>query len=290
MAYDTSDKNAVRALQRQLNAAGANLAVDGVWGPKTQAAYERYGGAGASTNLPWSNEAERAAVNAAHVASFGLDPDKSYTLFDGADRGVYGADGLGGVFDPRGYSSNPNYLYTVAGVTRDQLRGTALEGFSDLALSSMISNVVPFAADLYIDPVTGAAASAYTTGTVSLGEARRAYAQLTGQQPTMSLGMGGEAAPFAQPQYHTAAERQQGLAAIQKGIIAQRQAAMNPGGTYTGDPRYLYTGMGGLRPGTGGSAKAEDEPPPTLIEDIMEQLRKKEELERYQQDIWGRTL
>lgn len=30
------------ALQRQLNAAGAPIAVDGVWGPKTQAAYEAY--------------------------------------------------------------------------------------------------------------------------------------------------------------------------------------------------------------------------------------------------------
>lgn len=85
----------------------------------------------------------------------------------------------------------------------------------------------------------------------------------------------------------TAAERQQGLAAIQQGIIAERQAAMN-GGAYTGDLRYLYTGMGGSAPGTKKAATAE--PEPTLIEDIMEQLRKKEELERYQQDIWGRTL
>lgn len=33
----------VKALQRRLNASGANLKVDGVWGPKTQAAFEAYG-------------------------------------------------------------------------------------------------------------------------------------------------------------------------------------------------------------------------------------------------------
>jgi hypothetical protein len=32
----------VKAYQRGLNSAGANLAVDGIWGPKTQAAYESY--------------------------------------------------------------------------------------------------------------------------------------------------------------------------------------------------------------------------------------------------------
>lgn len=289
MAYDTMDKNAVRALQRQLNAAGANLAVDGIWGEKTQAAYQRYGGgAAAGAQAPWTSEAQRRAANAAHVASFGLDPDKSYPLLDGQERGVYGADGLGGVFNPLGYSSNPNYLYTVAGVTRDQLQGTPLAGFSDLALGSVVSTIVPFANDLYIHPVTGAASSAPAAGMVSLGEARRAYAALTGQQPAMTLGMGGEAAPFVQPQHHTAAQRQQGLAALQQQIIQQRQAALNTG-TYTGDPRYFYTGLGGAARG-GGAGAAEDQPAPTLIEDIMEQLRRKQELERYQQDIWGRTL
>lgn len=35
----------VRDLQKQLNARGASLTVDGIWGPKTQAAYNKYGGA-----------------------------------------------------------------------------------------------------------------------------------------------------------------------------------------------------------------------------------------------------
>lgn len=42
----------VKAIQRQLNAAGANLAVDGRWGPKTDAAYQILMGNGAATQYP----------------------------------------------------------------------------------------------------------------------------------------------------------------------------------------------------------------------------------------------
>ncbi|MFR1759377.1 MAG: hypothetical protein ACLSX2_06715 [Christensenellaceae bacterium] len=41
--YTTSDQ--VKSLQQQLNAQGAGLSVDGIWGPKTDAAYQRYGAA-----------------------------------------------------------------------------------------------------------------------------------------------------------------------------------------------------------------------------------------------------
>ncbi|HWR22282.1 MAG TPA: peptidoglycan-binding domain-containing protein [Feifaniaceae bacterium] len=40
------DGNDVKAVQRQLNAAGARLTVDGVWGPKTEAAYRSLNGGG----------------------------------------------------------------------------------------------------------------------------------------------------------------------------------------------------------------------------------------------------
>lgn len=40
----------VRSLQRRLNTLGANLKVDGVWGPKTQAAVDTYGTKTASSN------------------------------------------------------------------------------------------------------------------------------------------------------------------------------------------------------------------------------------------------
>lgn len=39
-----SDSGAVRAIQQQLNASGAGLKEDGIWGPKTQAAYQGQGG------------------------------------------------------------------------------------------------------------------------------------------------------------------------------------------------------------------------------------------------------
>lgn len=43
-------------IQRQLNAMGAGLAVDGIWGPLTQAAYERYMGGGGSGNTGGSGK------------------------------------------------------------------------------------------------------------------------------------------------------------------------------------------------------------------------------------------
>lgn len=45
------------SIQRQLNAMGANLAVDGIWGPLTQAAYEKYMGGGSSGGFGYSDVA-----------------------------------------------------------------------------------------------------------------------------------------------------------------------------------------------------------------------------------------
>lgn len=57
--YDSS----TAAIQRQLNAMGANLAVDGIWGPKTQAAYEQYmSGSRASYNLGELTDASAAGA------------------------------------------------------------------------------------------------------------------------------------------------------------------------------------------------------------------------------------
>lgn len=44
------------AIQQQLNAMGAGLAVDGIWGPLTQAAYEKYMGGGGSGNTGGSGK------------------------------------------------------------------------------------------------------------------------------------------------------------------------------------------------------------------------------------------
>ena len=42
----------VKDIQRQLNAMGAGLSTDGLWGPKTQAAYDQYMGSGAKAATP----------------------------------------------------------------------------------------------------------------------------------------------------------------------------------------------------------------------------------------------
>lgn len=49
--YSTNEQ--VKRLQQQLNAQGAGLSVDGIWGPKTDAAYRRYG---ASTSAGSSSD------------------------------------------------------------------------------------------------------------------------------------------------------------------------------------------------------------------------------------------
>ena len=46
----------VLSIQKQLNAMGAGLVEDGIWGPKTQAAYERYMGGGSSGNTGGSGK------------------------------------------------------------------------------------------------------------------------------------------------------------------------------------------------------------------------------------------
>lgn len=55
-------------IQRQLNAMGAGLSVDGIWGPLTQAAYEKYIGGGSSGgsagSKPTRGEVDRAARQA----------------------------------------------------------------------------------------------------------------------------------------------------------------------------------------------------------------------------------
>lgn len=52
MVSRTSSKAEIKDLQRKLNAAGANLVVDGIWGPLTQAAYEKYGDQTVSSDAP----------------------------------------------------------------------------------------------------------------------------------------------------------------------------------------------------------------------------------------------
>jgi len=52
--------------------------------------------------------------------------------------GFGGYDGMGGVFNEAGYSNNPYFLQGTAGVSRDQLRGTAAEHASDEMIRTVL--------------------------------------------------------------------------------------------------------------------------------------------------------
>ncbi len=70
------------AIQRQLNAMGANLDVDGIWGPQTQAAYDRYMGGGGSSGSGGSYKyGTYNADYAATAAASALKNGASYTKY-----------------------------------------------------------------------------------------------------------------------------------------------------------------------------------------------------------------
>lgn len=218
----------VKEMQRQLNASGANLTVDGVWGPKTSAAYSSIG-AGQNSGVavqtgnavsPWQTEAERKAANNAALAPYGLSADKSYNMFDANYNLIapnIGMDGMGGVFDPSGKSSNQNFLQGTIGITRNQLAGTGLENVSDKALQNAYQIDRTFSNDLWVDPITGGISSAKSANSVSVGDIRKALSGLTGQQYVDAWGA---AAPFVKPNYYDGATLDtSGMAARQQDLI-----------------------------------------------------------------------
>jgi hypothetical protein len=84
-------RDGVAAIQRQLNAAGAGLKVDGIWGPRTNAAYTQPGG-GAQSPFGYGS----AEYGSAGYGSTGYDP---------AGYGESLAYGAGTGFDANGLSS-----------------------------------------------------------------------------------------------------------------------------------------------------------------------------------------
>lgn len=198
--------NDIKQVQAALNAAGADLKVDGVWGPKTQAAFEKYRGV-VDTGYNWyGTEANRQRMNTEHLGGMKIEP---HTISGTADLdaykekyGQYGMDGTGGVFNREGYSSNPTFLQQQAGITRGMTRGTPLESLSDKAIQRVVRYGSPWLNNSYIDPVSGVVSSVREAGMVSLGDIRKAYADLTNQQASYSDGVASMAAPFAKPHYY----------------------------------------------------------------------------------------
>ena len=205
---------------------------------------------------PWQTEAERKAANNAALAPYGLSADTSYNLFDANYNVVapnIGSDGMGGVFNPSGQSSNPYYLQGSIGVNRDQLTGAGISGVSDKALQNAYSVNQSFANDLWVDPVTGSISSAKSANAVSVGDIRKALAGLTGQQYQDSWGA---AAPFVKPGYYdgtnldtsTMAARQQDLinSLTQRTVAAYNAATGQAGQSPSSGVETPTTGAGRL--------------------------------------------
>lgn len=253
-AMITGTADDIKKVQTALNAAGANLNVDGIWGKNTQAAFQKYGNSALySEKVPgatkygtvnsgngiqfWGTEAERRQKNAAHVAADGLDPNRSMPMFDEnwnhIDRGYYGADGTGGVFNVAGFSSNPYYLQSEAGITRDMLKGTMLENIPDALLVQMIENHQPWSDTFTYDPNTWG--KVYDPGgenSISRQDIRNEYAKLTGQKGYLDGWSGGITAPLAEIPYYNGGDVDiSGLAARQQAILDANAKAMNYYGT-----------------------------------------------------------
>ena len=205
----------VSSLQSALTS-GASPTVSGVSAPK---------GAMAQTGnaiSPWKDEEKRKTANNEYLAKQGLSADASYRMFD--DNGNYvnpgvAPDGMGGVLNLQGYSSNPYYLQGMTGVSRDQLAGTGFENISDKALSSAYNVNQTFANDLWVDPKSGVISSMKGDGYVSVGDIRKMFSGKTGQQYADAFG---SAAPYVKPDYFDGANPNTGtMAQRQQALIAQ---------------------------------------------------------------------
>jgi len=175
---------------------------------------------------PWKDVSERNQANTDHVAPYGLDPNKSTTYQIGGDQSsqlfgsAYGADGTGGIFNPQGFSSNPYFLQGEIGVSRDQLKGTGLDGLSDIALK-MAYTYDGTRDNLYVTP-DGQITSFKSPGAVSVSDVRKVLAPLTGQTAYHKGDMlGGLLAPLAKPNYYDPSNP------VQNNLAQQQQALIN---------------------------------------------------------------
>jgi hypothetical protein len=161
---------------------------------------------------------------------FGLSAEKEYPAFKqdangittDTSRGLMGSDAAGGVYNPEGYSNTQDYLQKIAGFSRDQTKGTALENVSDHGIWSAFNHgeTPGFANDLHYDPKTGWTSNVNSAGTISMGGVRDAIAKLTGQQNIYDIN---QAAPLMQPGEGSQATRQ---ADFIKSIMGSNAAPM----------------------------------------------------------------
>jgi len=215
----------------------------------------------------------------------------TYTIRSGEDLdefrktyGMYGMDGTGGIFNPAGYSSNPYYLQTVTGITRDMTRGTALENVPDKIIGSLVKRATPWDNDSWIDPATGSTSSVQQEGFYNKGELRRALAELTNQQYQYALGIKNLAAPLASPGGLGGSD----LSALQQAILdvnRQHAAAMDGGhipaiGVHAGNWQPGPMLRNRTVQDVVSSAPAQEQPEQPAQEDIVAQILRDLEVER----------
>lgn len=228
-AYATvsQDTAAIREMQRALSYYAPEVSVTGVYDKATADAFEKYGnralysakrtdgngnaivsyGTVQSGNAvsPWQTEEQRRNANNAHLARYGLNGEEVYPLYDTAgnrlDYGSMGHDGMGGVYDPEGYSSNPYFLMANAGVSRGQLTGAAAQASDKSIKMALEIDPALLGRDLYVTNGGGVSA-AYTPGSISVNAIRNEIASLRGIAATEKLGMGTVAAEIPKPEYY----------------------------------------------------------------------------------------
>lgn len=150
-------------------------------------------------------EIKRRETNNKFAALFGLCADTEYPASTAHERGAFGADYMGGIYSPTGYSNTPNYLKLMTGVSREQLTG--LEHLSDKQIVDAFNTQQGFANDLYLKENGGMSSVKTSESDISVGEIRQKIAELTGQVNSIN----GLAMPLIKPNGlndNTMAERQ----------------------------------------------------------------------------------
>lgn len=150
-------------------------------------------------------EIKRRETNNAFAALFGLCADTEYPASTARERGAFGADYMGGIYSPAGYSNTPNYLKLMTGVSREQLTG--LEHVSDKKIVDAFNTQESYANNLYVHDNGWISNIKTSESDVSVGEIRQKIAELTRQVNSIN----GLAMPLIKPNGlndNTMAERQ----------------------------------------------------------------------------------
>lgn len=124
-------------------------------------------------------EIKRREANNKFAELFGLCADTEYPAKTQNERGLFGADYMGGIYSPAGNSNTADYLKYMTGVSRAQLTG--FENVSDKRIVDAYNVQQSFANELYVHENGWVSNVKTSEADVSVGEIRQKIADLTGQ-------------------------------------------------------------------------------------------------------------